>query len=157
MIRRSVRLRPGWLVVVSAAVLAVSVWLPWLHTAVGGGGHANAVGGAIGSLHLPERFGVGQLIVLLASTLLVAGAMAGRGISPLRASVAALAISMCIAALTAWYYRLHVGHSVSASYGWYLGAVAAAVAIGCSLWALLDAVRAVRAVRASLRAGRRIR
>ena len=67
MIRRSVRLRPGWLVVVSAAVLAVSVWLPWLHTAVGGGGHANAVGGAIGSLHLPERFGVGQLIVLLAS------------------------------------------------------------------------------------------
>ena len=147
------RLRPGWLVAVSAAVLAVSVWLPWLHTAAGGGGHANAVGGVIGSLHLPERFGVGQLIVLLASTLLVAGAMAGRGISPRWASGAALAISVCIAALTAWYYRLHVGHSVSASYGWYLGAVAAAGAIGCSLWALLDAVRAVRAVRA----GRSIR
>ena len=89
------------------------------------------------------------MIVLLASTLLVAGAMAGRGISPRRASGAALAISVGIAALTAWYYRLHVDHSVSASYGWYLGAVAAAVAIGCSLWALLDAVRAVRAVRAS--------
>jgi hypothetical protein len=141
------RLRPGWLVALSAAVLAVSGWLPWLHTASHGGGRANAVGGAIGSLRLPERFGAGQLIVLLASTLLVAGAMAGRGILPRWASGAALAISVCIAALTAWYYRLHVDHSVSASYGWYLGAVAATAAIGCSVWALVDALRAGRSVR----------
>ena len=141
------RVRPGWLVALSAAVLAVSVWLPWLHTTADGGGHANAVGGVIGSLRLPERFGAGQLIVLLASTLLVAGAMAGRGISPRWASVAALAISVCIAALTAWYYRLHVDHSVSASYGWYLGAASAAGALGFSLWALVDALRAGRSYR----------
>ena len=69
------RLRPGWLVTLCAAILAVSVWLPWLTTSALGGGRANAIGGTVGSLVLPRGFGVGQLIVLLTSTLLVAGAM----------------------------------------------------------------------------------
>ena len=60
------RLRPGWLVVLCAAVLAVSVWLPWLTSRADGGGHANAIGGIIGSMPVPPPgFGVGQLIVLL--------------------------------------------------------------------------------------------
>ena len=79
---------------------------------------------------------------------IVGGRRDGRpGISPRWASVAALAISVCIAALTAWYYRLHVDHSVSASYGWYLGAASAAGALGFSLWALVDALRAGRSYR----------
>lgn len=139
-----IRLRPGWLVALSAAVLAVSVWLPWLHTTVDGGGRASAIGGVFGSLSLPERFGMGQLIVLLASSLLAAGAMAAREISPRWASVAALAISVCIAGLTAVYYQLHVHTSVSAAYGWYLGAAAAGAAIGCSLWSLIDSLRGSR-------------
>jgi hypothetical protein len=135
------------MVAICAAILAVSVWLPWLTTSADGGGRANAVGGVVGSLALPERFGAGQLIALLASTLLVAGAMAARGISPRSATAAALVISVGIAVLTGWYYRRYVGDTVSASYGWYLGAVAAAGAIGCSLWALVDALRAGRSGR----------
>src|ERR1700684_3634256 len=88
------RLRPGWLVALSAATVSVSAWLPWLTTGVNGGGWANAIGGTIGSRHLPHGFGPGQLIVLLSSALLVAGAMAGRGLSTKAASVAALAISL---------------------------------------------------------------
>jgi len=64
--------------------------LPWLTTGINGGGWANAIGGSIGSLHLPHGFGPGQLIVLLSSALLVAGAMVGRGLSVKSASSAAL-------------------------------------------------------------------
>jgi hypothetical protein len=131
------RLRPGWLVALFAAVLSVSTWLPWLTTTVNGGGHANAIGGVVGSLALPPRFGVGQLIVLLASVLLVAGAMAGRGISGRAASLAALVISLLAAALVVWYYHLNVVAPVSAGYGIYLGAAGAAGAAICSLWALI--------------------
>src|SRR6476661_6773920 len=95
------RLRPGWLVVLCAAVLAVSVWLPWLTS---------------------RSDGVGQLIVLLASTLIVAGAMAARGLFGRLASSAALAISVLLVVLTMWYYRLYVYSPVSAGYGLYLGA-----------------------------------
>lgn len=137
------RVRPGWLVVLSAAVLAVSGWLPWLTTSANGGGRANAAGGTVGNLNLPDRFGAGQLIVLLASVLLVAGAMVAREISTRLACVAALLISLSIAGLTVWYHQRYVGASVSASYGWYLGAVATLAAIGCSLWALVDALRGV--------------
>ena len=63
------RLRPGWLVTLCAAILAVSVWLPWLTTSALGGGRANAIGGTVGSLVLPRGFGAGQLIALLTSTL----------------------------------------------------------------------------------------
>ena len=75
------RPRPGWLVALCAAILAVSAWLPWLTTTADGGGRANAIGGTVGNLVLPPRFGAGQLIVL-ASTLIVAGAMAARGCRP---------------------------------------------------------------------------
>jgi len=135
------------MVALSATVLAVSVWLPWLTTAAHGGGHANAAGGSVGALELPQRFGAGQAIVLLSSALLVAGAMAGRGLAPGWASAAALLISGGIAALTAWYYQLHVTGEVSPSYGWYLGAAAATGAVACSAWALIDAFRHRRRVR----------
>lgn len=135
------RLRPGWLVALFAATVSVSAWLPWLTTGTGGGGWANAVGGSIGSLHLPPGFGTGQLIVLLSSTLLVAGAMIGRGLSTRSASVAALVISLLVVALTVWYYDVNVKPPVSAAYGLYLGGVAAAAAAVCSVWALAASLR----------------
>jgi hypothetical protein len=129
------------MVALCAAILGASVWMPWLTTTVDGGGHANAVGGSGGSMVLPQRFGAGQLILLLTATLLVAGAMAARGIVARSASFAALAISLCIGALTAWYHQLNVGPTISASYGWYLGAAGATCAIACSLWAVASALR----------------
>ena len=66
-------------------------------------------------------FGVGQAIVLLAATLIVAGAMAARGLSARVASSAALAISVLLVVLTVWYYRLYVYAPVSAGWGLYLG------------------------------------
>ena len=111
------RLRPGWLVALFAATVSVSAWLPWLTTGSNGGGWANAIGGSIGSLHLPSGFGPGQLIVLLSSTLLVAGAMVGRGLSVRSASVAALVISLLVVALTVWYYDVNVKPPVSAASG----------------------------------------
>ncbi len=139
------RLRPGWLVALCAVIVAVSAWLPWLTTAVGGGGHANAIGGTVGSLELTPGFGAGQLIVLLTSTLLVAGAMTARGLSSRMASIGALTISVLIAALTAWYFHLYVNPPVSAAYGLYIGAAGAVGAICFSVWALLDALLADRA------------
>jgi len=133
--------RPGWLIALCAAVLSVSVWLPWLTTSANGGGHASAVGGSVGSIALPPHFGIGQLIVLLAATLLVCGAMIGRGLFVRRASVAALAISLGVAGLGGWYYRLNVAAPITAGYGLYIGAVGAAGALGFSVWALLSAVR----------------
>jgi hypothetical protein len=138
------RLRPGWLVALFAALVSVSTWLPWLTTSINGGGWANAVGGRMGSLNLPPGFGTGQLIVLLSSTLLVAGAMVGRGLSAKLASVAALVVSLLVAALTVWYYDVNVKPPVSAAYGLYVGAAAAAGAVICSLWALVSSLRADR-------------
>jgi hypothetical protein len=138
------RPRPGWLVALLAATVSVSVWLPWLTTGINGGGWANAIGGSIGSLHLPHGFGPGQLIVLLSSTLLVAGAMVGRGLSVKPASVAALVISLIIVALTVRYYDVNVKPPVSASYGLYVGGAAAAAAVLCSVWALASSLRGGR-------------
>ncbi|MGB6209922.1 hypothetical protein [Mycobacterium sp.] len=138
------RLRPGWLVALFAAMVSLSSWLPWLTTGTGGGGWANAIGGSIGSLHLQQHFGPGQLIVLLSSTLLVAGAMVGRDLSARQASVAALVISLLVFALTVWYYDVYVKTPVSAAYGLYIGAVAAAAAVLCSVWALASALRGGR-------------
>src|ERR1700737_4678674 len=133
------RLRPAWLVVLCAAVLAVSGWLPWLTSRDDGGGHASAIGGIVGNMPVPPPgFGVGQLIVLLASTLIVAGAMAARGLSGKLASTAALAISVLVV-LTMWYYRLYVYAPVSAGYGLYIGAAAAVLAVLLSVWAMLAA------------------
>ncbi len=141
------RLHPGWLVALFAAVVSVSAWLPWLTTKENGGGWANAVGGTHGSLELPRGFGAGQLIVLLSSMLLVAGALLGRGLSVRLASVAALVISLLIVALTVWYYKLNVSPSVSAEYGLYVGAVGAVCAVVCSLWTVASALVGGRAGR----------
>ena len=135
------RLHPGWLVALFGAVVWASAWMPWLTTTVNGGGWANAIGGTHGSLRLPHGFGAGQLIVLLSSTLLVAGALAGRGLSMRLASVAALVVSLLIAAVTVWYYKLNVNPPVSAEYGLYVGAVGAVCAVVCSLWTVVAALR----------------
>ncbi|MEB3022845.1 hypothetical protein [[Mycobacterium] crassicus] len=135
------RVHPGWLVALFAAILSVSAWLPWLSTSANGGGHASAIGGSVGGIVLPPRFGVGQLIVLLSAVLLVAGAMIGRGLFSRLAAVAALVISLGIAALGVWYYQLNVVAPISAGYGLYIGAVAVAGALGCSVWALVSVVR----------------
>lgn len=139
------RLRPGWLVALSAAILTVSTWLPWLTTKDQGGGWVNAIGGAHGSLIPQHGFGPGQLIVLLASALIVAGAMVGRGLSLRGASIAALIISLLIVGLTVLYYRSNVDPpAVSAEYGLYVGAVSTALAVACSLWAVVAAALAGR-------------
>jgi hypothetical protein len=140
-------LRPGWLVALFAAIMWASAWMPWLTTTAQGGGWANAIGGKHGSLILPPGFGAGQLIVLLASTLLVIGAMVGRGLSVMFASVAALVVSLLIAVLTVWYYKLNVNPGVAADYGFYVGAVSAAGAVACSLWAVGSAALSGRSRR----------
>lgn len=136
-----IRPRPGWLVALCAAILAISVWLPWLTTGANGGGRASAIGGTVGSIELPPRFGAGQLIVLLTSMLLVAGTMAGRGISQRSASVSALALSLAIGGLIAWYHHLNVHPPVAAGYGWYGAAAAVTFAVPAAVWAVIEALR----------------
>jgi hypothetical protein len=121
------------MVALFAVTVSVSAWLPWLTTAINGGGWANAIGGSAGSLHLPHGFGPGQLIVLLSSALLVAGAM-----------VAALLISLIVIALTVRYYDVNVKPPISAAYGMYVGGTGAAAAMLCSLWALAASLRGNR-------------
>jgi hypothetical protein len=144
------RVRPGWLVALFALVVSVSAWLPWLTTTIGGGGWASAIGGKHGSLELPPGFGAGQLIVLLSSTLLVAGAMVARGLSVKFASMAALVISLLIVALVAWYYKLNVNPPLSAEYGLYVGGVAALCAVACSIVSVIAAVAAARSRRSGI-------
>ena len=69
---------------------------------------------------------------------MVVGAMAARGLSARLASSAALAISVLLVALAAWYYRLYVYEPVSAGYGFYVGAAALA-AVLLSVWAMVAA------------------
>jgi hypothetical protein len=136
-----VRARPGWLVALSALVIAVSAWLPWLKLSEGGG-RANAIGGVAGAMPVPPPgFGVGQLVVLLAATLVVAGAMSARNISERVASTSALAISVVLVVLAFWYYRLYVYPPVSAGYGLYVGGSVALVAVLLSVWTMLSAWR----------------
>lgn len=140
------RLRPGWLVALCALVLAVSAWLPWLTTAADGGGRANAIGGKLGTIAVPPPgFGVGQLIVLLASTLIVAAAMAARQLSARLASSVALSISAIIGALLAWYFRLYVHAPVAAGYGMYLAAAMTVLAIVGSVLTMVVAWSETRA------------
>ncbi len=133
------RLRPGYLVAAFAATLSVSCWLPWLTTTAGGGGRVSAIGGAIGALQPPPRFGAGQLVTLLASALIVLGAMAARGISARLAAASAMVIALVVSLLTWYFYRINVTGPVSAGYGLYLGAASALGALGCSGWALATA------------------
>ena len=111
------RLRPGWLVALAAAGLSVSAWLPWLTSPVGGGGRASAIGGTLGSIELPPRFGAGQLIVVLSSVLIVLGAMVARDLSPRLAGSAAVVISALVAFLTWWYFRANDTPPVAAGDG----------------------------------------
>ncbi len=142
-----VRLRPGWLVALCALIVAVSAWFPWLTSTADGGGRANAIGGIAGAMPVPPPgFGLGQLIVLLASSLIVAGAMSARGISTRMASAVALAISVILVVAAAWYYRLYVYPPVSAGYGLYTAGAVALVAVLLSVWAMLAAWSATRRV-----------
>jgi hypothetical protein len=129
------------MVALFAAMVSMSVWLPWLTTGRGGGGWATATGGSVDGLHVQQRFGTVQLIVLLSSALLVAGAVVGRGLSARTAPVAALVISLGVIALMVRYYSVNVKPPVSAAYGLYLGGVAAAAALLCSVWALAASLR----------------
>lgn len=131
------RLRPGWLVALCGAIVSVSAWLPWL---TANGGRVSAIGGVFGDLPTPAPgFGVGQLIVLLASLLIVAGAMSARGFSARLASTAALSLSVLLVVLVVWYYRLYVYAPVSAGYGLYLGGAVAVAAGLLSVWAMVTA------------------
>lgn len=132
--------RPGWLVALCAALVVGMGWAPWLTTAVSGGGHANAMGGMQGSLQVPTQFGAGQLIVLLAAGLLVAGAMAARGLSPRAASAAALVLSLLIVAAAVWYFRLNVKGDVHPGWGLYVCGGIAVVAVALSVWGLIAAL-----------------
>jgi hypothetical protein len=132
------RLRPAWFVVLCALVLLVSAWLPWLTTSASGGGRANAIGGKLGHIAVPPPgFGVGQLMVLLSATLIVAAAMAARGLSARIASTAALSISVLLTVLTWWYFRLYVAPPIAAGYGFYIGGAATAVAVVLSVLAMV--------------------
>lgn len=134
------RLRPAWFVVLCALVLLVSAWLPWLTTSAGGGGRANAIGGKLGQIAVPPPgFGVGQLMVLLSATLIVAAAMAARGLSARIASTAALSISVLLTVLAWWYFRLYVAPPIAAGYGFYIGGAATGVAVVLSVLAMVAA------------------
>jgi hypothetical protein len=134
------RLRPAWFVVLCALVLLVSAWLPWLTTSADGGGRANAIGGKVGQIPVPPPgFGVGQLIVLLSSTLIVAAAMAARGLSARVASTAALSISVLLTVLAWWYFRLYVAAPIAAGYGLYVGGSATVIAVVGSVLAMVAA------------------
>lgn len=134
------RLRPAWFVVLCALVLLVSAWLPWLTTSADGGGRANAIGGKLGQIAVPPPgFGVGQLMVLLSAGLIVAAAMAARGLSARIASTAALAISVLLTVLAWWYFRLYVASPIAAGYGFYIGGAATAIAVVLSVLAMVAA------------------
>jgi hypothetical protein len=134
------RLRPAWFVALCASVVLISAWLPWLTTGADGGGRANAIGGKVGQIPVPPPgFGVGQLIVLLSSTLIVAAAMSARGLSARVASTAALSISVLLTVLAVWYFRLYVAPPIAAGYGLYVGAAATVVAVVLSVLAMVVA------------------
>src|SRR6202047_4087781 len=122
-------LRPGWLVVLFAAVVAMSAWLPWRTTV---GGQISALGWPWPHGSAQSRVDAAQLILLLASTLMVAGAMTARGLSSRLSAVAALVLSLSIGGLTVVYYRQKILPGVDASYGLYISAVATGVAALCS-------------------------
>ena len=134
------RLQPGWLMAVCAAGLAVSSWLPWLTTSAGGGGRASAIGGTLGSIILPARFGAGQLVVLGSSVLIVLGAMVARGLSERRAAAAAVAVSVAVGVLAWWFVHTNAVPPVGIGYGFYIGAACVVGVLGCSIWALVSAL-----------------
>jgi hypothetical protein len=81
------------------------------------------------------------VIVLLASVLLVLGAMVARDLFQRAAATVAAVVAILVAVLTWWYFDTHVVGPVSAGYGFYLGAVCAAATLVCSIWALVSCLR----------------
>lgn len=138
MVSAMARLQPGWLVAVFAAGLAVSSWLPWLTTSAAGGGRASAIGGTLGSITLPARFGAGQIIVLGSSVLIVLGAMAARGLSQRRAAAAAVVVSVLVGVLTWWFVHTNAVPPVHLGYGFFIGAACVVGVLGSSVWALVS-------------------
>ena len=135
------RLHPGWLVALFAVGLSVSSWLPWLTTTADGGGRANAIGGTFGSITLNTRFGPGQLIVLMASVLVVLGAMTARGLSARMAASAAVATSVLVGLLSWWFFHANLVAPMQLGYGFYTATVCAVGALACSVWALVSHAR----------------
>lgn len=135
------RLQPGWLVAGFGAGLAGGSWLPWLTTSADGGGRASAIGGTVGAITLPPRFGAGQLIVLLSSVLIVLGAMVARGVSQRLAAATAVAVSVIVGLLIWWYLHANVVAPVEVAYGFHIGAACAAGALACSVWSLVSTLR----------------
>lgn len=129
------RARAGWSVTLCGVALSVWSWLPWLTTSADGGGRASAIGGTVGSIVVPPRFGAGQLIVVLSSVLIVLGALVGRCVAPRLAAGAAVVVSALVGILTWWYFSANVGGPVVAGFGLYLSAVSVVAALGCSVWA----------------------
>jgi hypothetical protein len=131
------RLRPAWIVALCAAVLLVSAWLPWLTSSAG---RANAIGGKVGHIaEPPPGFGVGQLTVLLASTLIVVAAMAARQLSARIASAAALVISLLLLLMEVSYHRLYVHAPIALGYGFYVGISVTGLATLLSVLAIIVA------------------
>lgn len=119
-----------------ATVLLVSAWLPWLKTR--SGARATAIGGKVGDIGVPPPgFGVGQLMVLMTSALIVAAAMAARSLYPRLSSTAALAISVFLTVMVVWYYHLYVAAPISAGPGLWIGAAAVVIAVVLSVMTMV--------------------
>ncbi|ALR10787.1 hypothetical protein BST43_05210 [Mycobacteroides saopaulense] len=130
--------RVGWLIALTGLVMAFSVWLPWLRTSASGGGRANAIGGATGSVILPSGFGAGQLILLVSVLLVVAGCMVGQHILPRIAPIAAGVLALGLLALELLYYRANIKPPIVTGYGFWVAISASAVAVALAIVALLS-------------------
>lgn len=76
------------------------------------------------------------MIVLLASVLVVLGAMVARDLAARPSAAVSVVISVSVAVLMWWYYGANVRPPVGAGYGLYLGAAFAVGMLVCSVWAL---------------------
>ncbi|AKP57132.1 putative transmembrane protein [Mycobacteroides abscessus subsp. abscessus] len=130
--------RAGWLIAFTGLVIGFSVWLPWLRTSASGGGRANAIGGATGSVVLPAGFGAGQLILLVSALLVVAGCMVGQHILHRIAPVAAGALALVLLALELLYYRTNIKPPIVTGYGFWVAICASAIAVALAIVALLS-------------------
>ena len=66
-----------------------------------------------------------------------AAAMAARGLYPRIASTAALANSVFLTVMVAWYYHLYVAAPVAAGYGLYVGGAAMVIAVALSVMTMV--------------------
>ena len=138
--------RPGWLVALSAALVCRSAWLP-LTTSFIRAADVQRGSRTFGSITLPSRFGTGQLIVLLSSVLIVAGAMVARSLSPSSRGHHRTGPVVGDRDTHLVHYRLNVHSPVVAGYGFYLGAVFGVASVLCSVWALIAVFLGGRRIR----------